>query len=113
MDYMADFRKQFNKGVMELAVLKLLTEEDQYGYSIIQEVYERSNHVLEIKDGTLYPILYRLEDNNFIESYWETVDGRGKPRKYYKITSAGKTRFESMLEDYQEISDGINLVLSK
>lgn len=110
---MADFRKQFNKGVMELAVLKLLMEEHQYGYSIIQEIYQRSNEALEIKDGTLYPILYRLEDHGFIESYWETVDGRGKPRKYYKITESGIQRFESMLEDYLDVSSGINRVLQQ
>lgn len=108
---MPDFRKQFNKGIMELAVLKLLYETNQYGYSIIQEINKRSKESIELKDGTLYPILYRLEDHGFIESYWETVDGRGKPRKYYRITKKGTSRFENMLVDYLDVSSGMNRIL--
>ena len=108
---MAEFKKQFNKGVMELGILKLLYDQDHYGYSLIQEINRKSNQSIEIKDGTLYPILYRLEDSNSIESYWETQEGRGKPRKYYRITETGKARFRSMLEDYEDVSQGINRIL--
>ena len=108
-----NFRKQFNKGVLELAILKLLTQSDQYGYSIIQEIDQKSNHTIELKDGTLYPILYRLEDQKFIESYWETSnEGRGKPRKYYRITRIGRNRYQTMLEDYLEISAGMRNIIS-
>ena len=109
---MKSFKKQINKGVLELSILKILNEQDQYGYAIIQTIKLKSDGKLIMKDGTLYPILYRLEDGEFIESYWETeVEGRSKPRKYYKITVKGKERFESMLEDYLEISNGVNLLL--
>ena len=108
---MASFRKQFNKGIMELAVLKLLFEEDQYGYSIIQEINTRSNNNIEIKDGNLYPILYRLEDHDFIQSYWQNADKRGKPRKFYKITQKGIDRYQLMLDDYNEVSKGMQSIL--
>lgn len=104
---MGDFRKQVNKGVLELAVLKLIGEKDQYGYSIMQQVSSKSDLQLEIKDGTLYPILYRLEDNKLIESYWKEVEGRGKPRKYYRITDLGKERLSMMIEDYLEVISGL------
>ena len=65
---MDKFKKQLNKGVLELSILKLLTEDNQYGYSIMEEIGVRSNQKLQIKDGTLYPILYRLEDQKIIES---------------------------------------------
>jgi PadR family transcriptional regulator PadR len=109
--YMPNFRKQFNKGVMELAVLKLINEGDQYGYSIIQEINKRSDNKIEIKDGTLYPILYRLEDQHYIESYWQSADKRGKPRKFYKMTDIGKKRYQLMLSDYNEVSAGIKKIL--
>lgn len=108
---MSNFRKQFNKGVLELGIMKLLVEQDQYGYSLIEEIHSRSGGIIELKDGTLYPILYRLEDQKWIESYWETQSGRGKPRKYYRITESGKQRFEDMLEDYLDVNLGIQKII--
>jgi len=109
---MENFKKQFKKGVIELAILRLLSEKDQYGYSIIQQVNKRSENNIELKDGTLYPILYRLEDNDYIKSYWQTDEvSRSKPRKYYKITLDGKKRYEEMLRDYLEINEGIKKIL--
>ena len=109
---MAEFKKQFKKGLLELVILKLLTEEDHYGYSLIQEVNKKSNDSLNLKEGTLYPIMYRLEDQKLIENYWSTPsEGRGKPRKYYRITSLGKEKCNEMLKDYFEIIDNISSIL--
>jgi len=108
---LSNFRKQLNKGVLELSILKLLCEQDQYGYSLIQEINALGTGGLEIKEGTLYPILYRLEDSQLIESYWGETEGRGKPRKYYRITEAGRSSFKSMLEDYRIVTDGVNSIL--
>lgn len=111
---MDNFKKQFNKGILELGILKLLHEKDQYGYSIIQEINKRTNNAIELKDGTLYPILYRLEDQDVIESYWHTeTEGRSKPRKYYRITDKGTHRFEVMLKDYLEITRGFENIIKK
>ncbi len=112
MKKMEDFKKQFKKGVVELVILKLLDEKDQYGYAIMQKLNTRSGNNIELKDGTLYPILYRLEDHKYIESYWHTEeDSRSKPRKYYKITKGGKIRFSKMYSDYKDINDGIKKIL--
>ncbi len=108
---MSNFRKQLNKGVLELGILKLLCEQDHYGYSLIQEMNKIGTGGLELKEGTLYPILYRLEDSKLIESYWEPTEGRGKPRKYYKITDEGRKTFKEMLEDYRELTEGVNNIL--
>jgi PadR family transcriptional regulator PadR len=108
-----NFKKQFKKGLLELGILKLLTESDHYGYSIIKEINTRSNNTLDLRDGTLYPILYRLEDQKIIESYWETQEGRGKPRKYYKITEIGKERYVNMLEDFNLVTGGINSIINQ
>ncbi len=109
---MEKFKKQFNKGVLELSILKLLNDKNHYGYSLINEIKQLSKGTIELKDGTLYPILYRLEDQKVIESYWETSnEGRGKPRKYYRITKEGKVRYESMLSDYLEVTEGVRNIL--
>ena len=109
---MEKFRKQLNKGVLELSILKLLSEEDQYGYSLMEAIGTRSNENLQIKDGTLYPILYRLEDQKLIESYWKTEEtGRSKPRKYYRLTKEGHVYFEDMLSAYLEVTSGMKNLL--
>ena len=109
---MEKFKKQLNKGVLELCILKLLDEENQYGYSIIQKISDRSFEHVILKDGTLYPILYRLEDQGIIESYWETVDYRSKkPRKYYKLTNLGRKYFTDMLIVYEEVTSGVKSIL--
>jgi len=107
----SNFRKQLNKGVLELGILRLLCEQDHYGYSLIQEINALGTGGIELKDGTLYPILYRLEDAKLIESYWESSEGRGKPRKYYKITESGRKTLKEMLEDYRNITEGVNNIL--
>lgn len=109
---MENFKKQFNKGLLELGILKLLIEKDQYGYSIIRDIDKRSGNRIELKDGTLYPILYRLEDQKYIESYWKTSEGRGKPRKYYRLTKIGRERYQDMLRDFIEVNEGISRIIN-
>ena len=109
---MAQFKKQFKKGLLELVILRLLFEDDHYGYSLIQEVNDRSNNSLELKEGTLYPLMYRLEDQKLIENYWETKnEGRSKPRKYYRLTKYGRTYYENMLSAYLEVTSGMRNIL--
>ena len=57
------YERQMKKGVLDMLVLKLLESEPRYGYQIIQELKDKSGDVFSLKDGTLYPILYRLEDD--------------------------------------------------
>ncbi len=109
---MAQFKKQFKKGLLELVILQLLTEDNHYGYSLIQEVNDRTNDTLELKEGTLYPIMYRLEDQKLVDNYWETKEeGRSKPRKYYRITTLGKEKYREMLHDYLEITSSLSRIL--
>jgi len=108
---MADIRKQIKKGLIEIAVLSLLLEKDMYGYIIIQDINSYSNGVFILKEGTLYPVLYRLEDNNLIRSYWINEDERSKPKKYYNITEKGKKMYLEMIQDYESINQGLNSIL--
>ena len=60
------YERQMKKGVLDMLVLKLLESEPRYGYQIIQELKDKSGDVFSLKDGTLYPILYRLEDDGLV-----------------------------------------------
>lgn len=111
---MNKFKKQMNKGLIEIAILKSIGDGDKYGYAIIKLINSESRGIMDIKDGTLYPILYRLEDNLHIESYWgESTGLRAKPRKYYKITEVGKEYLKESLKDYFEIIEGMSYILGR
>ena len=69
------YERQMKKGVLDMLVLKLLESEPRYGYQIIQELKDKSGDVFSLKDGTLYPILYRLEDDGLVVSRWSEAVG--------------------------------------
>ena len=86
-------RKMFNrelvKGSTSLLVLQLLNERDMYGYELVKEIEKRSDHHLQVKEGSLYPGLHKLEKQEYIEFYWQDQE-KGPARKYYRITTEGK-----------------------
>ena len=74
-------------------LLSILRRSDSYGYAIIHQVRELSGGEVEWKDGMLYPVLHRLEDEKLIESFWHKPDG-GRRRKYYRVLPAGLKALE-------------------
>lgn len=70
-------------------MLSLLAEGESYGYAIIQRIHDLSDGALEWSDGTLYPVLHRLEDEGLVSSAWR-VSEAGRRRKYYRITPEGR-----------------------
>ncbi len=101
------YERQMKKGVLDMLVLKLLETEPKYGYQIIQEMKERSEEIFLLKDGTLYPILYRLEDDGMVVSRWSEAEGKQVPRKYYVITENGREALSQMESIWKRISSGI------
>lgn len=84
------FERQIKKGVMEMLVLQLLSEGPNYGYQLLTRLADTPSGLLKVKEGTLYPILYRLEEDGMLESGWQTGEGRATPKKMYTITEKGK-----------------------
>ncbi len=101
------YERQMKKGVLDMLVLKLLKSETKYGYQIIQEMKEKSEETFLLKDGTLYPILYRLEDDKLVVSKWSEAVGKQVPRKYYEITEEGKKTLDEIEDVWKRISDGV------
>ncbi|NLD26674.1 MAG: PadR family transcriptional regulator [Acholeplasmataceae bacterium] len=89
---------QLKKGLLDICVLAALLEEESYGYKLIQDTGE----VIEMSESTLYPILRRLEENHYLESYHREHNGR--LRKYYRITAAGIANIKRFLEDWEGIN---------
>ena len=98
--------RELRRGTLEMVLLRLLEERDRYGYELITALDERSEGAFAIRDGTLYPVLYRLEESGWVEPYWETQD-RGVPRKYYRITDEGRSELAEMLDAWDAFVDTI------
>ncbi len=105
------YERQMKKGVLDMLVLTLLKSEAKYGYQIIQEMKEKSGEIFLLKDGTLYPILYRLEDERLVVSRWSEAEGKQVPRKYYEITEAGRKALKEIETVWKRIADGISKIM--
>lgn len=107
------FEKQMKKGVLEILVLKLLSQNEKYGYQLISELKDKSGGLFSLKEGTLYPILYRLEDEGFVVSRWSEPKGKEVSRKYYAITEQGKTELCELLNLWKQFSGQVTLILGE
>lgn len=104
-------RTQMFKGVAELALLSVVDEETEYGLKILEAL--RSEAGLDIAEGTLYPLLYRLEKQGSIRSEWHLLDEASHPRKYYAITPQGKAELKAYMDDWQSMTAGFNRFLNR
>jgi len=91
------FLQQLKKGVLELLVLQTICRGPTYGYELIAQRGSRSGGLFTLREGTLYPILYRLEDDGLIEAVWQQETGRAAPRKIYSATEKGREENERRL----------------
>lgn len=91
--------RELKRGSLELIVLHLLAAGESYGYEIVTKLSDRTGGALEITDGTLYPVLYRLERGGFVTVRWETPQ-RGVPRKYYRLTPEGKVELSRLHREW-------------
>ena len=107
------YERQMKKGVLDMLVLKLLESGAKYGYQIIQEMKEKSGEVFCLKDGTLYPVLYRLEDEGMIISKWSAAEGKQVSRKYYEITDIGRNGLIEIENVWNSISRGITMIMEE
>ena len=105
--------KSLVSGSTGMLLLKMLSEKEMYGYEMIETLESKSNHVFELKAGTLYPILHALEADGSIESYEQPGGAAtaGKPRRYYRITRAGRGALEAQQTEWRRVSRAINAVL--
>ena len=86
------YLQQLKKGVLEMLVLRLICRKPAYGYELLNRLKTDSDGLFTLKEGTLYPILYRLEDDGMIQASWTTGEGRNAPKKVYSVTEQGRER---------------------
>jgi PadR family transcriptional regulator, regulatory protein PadR len=97
---------QLKKGVLELCVLSLLKRNNKYGYELVAEISRN----IEISEGTIYPLLRRLKNEGYVETYLEE-SSEGPPRKYYRLTEKGDNTREAFLNEWNEFILGVNSII--
>jgi PadR family transcriptional regulator PadR len=97
---------QLKKGVLELCVLALLSRGDAYGY----EIASRLAKGIEMGEGTVYPLMRRMQADGLVETYL-AESSAGPPRKYYKLTAAGRASFTAQKAEWSQFSLAVNDIL--
>ena len=96
----------FFSGITDMLILYFLKQKDCYGYEIIKELKERSENVFQFKEGTLYPVLHKMESDGYVRSYSHEAEN-GRTRTYYTITRRGEEQLSSEREKWMEYCRGV------
>ena len=105
-------KSNFKKGSVEMLILTLLNDQTMYGYQISQEISGRSGNIINIPEGSLYPTLYKLLEENYVADERRLV-GKRMSRIYYSITDKGRERLQDLYRDYTQVHKGIKGILDK
>ena len=99
------------KGTLPTLSLEAIAHEPCHGYRIAQQIKQRSQGVLDFKEGTLYPALHKLENEGQVESY-EGVE-KGRPRRYYRITKSGRKVLSKDRAEWRQLSQAVTVILGE
>lgn len=99
------------KGTLPALILETLLREPAHGYAIAQQIKQRSEGVLDFKEGTLYPALHKLENEGLVESE-ETVEN-GRTRRYYRITRTGRAALAKDRQEWLKLSRAVTALLGE
>lgn len=100
----------YRRGVLSLVILSLLKREDMYGYQLVQETARLSGDRIITQEGSLYPVLYRLLEQNYISDRRVLV-GKRMTRVYYHLESTGEALLQALIQDYNQITQGVYQII--
>jgi len=98
------------QGTLDLLILKTLTAGPMHGYSIAQRIQQRSDDILVVEEGSLYPCLYRMEEKGWIAAEWGKSDNNRRA-KFYSLTRAGRKQLQEETAIWERVHRAITLVL--
>jgi PadR family transcriptional regulator len=98
------------QGTLDLLILKTLALGPAHGHTIAHAIEHRSDEVLQVEHGSLYPALHRLEDRKWIASFWGTSENNRRAR-YYRLTPAGRRQLTEQTSRWDELVRAINAIL--
>lgn len=98
------------QGTLDMLLLKVAAMKPIHGYAIVQRIQQISKDALQIRQGSLYPALYRLENKGWLKAEWKTTEG-GREAKFYSVTRAGRQQLEAETAGWKRLCEAIALVL--
>lgn len=107
---MAVRRIDLLQGTLDLLILKVLGVAPNHGYGIAQRIHQLSDDVLRVEEGSLYPALYRLEEQGFVDSEWRATENNRKAR-FYRLTRKGRTAVQAEVDGWFRLSGAVTRVL--
>ena len=107
---MAEQRLELPQGTLDLLILKIVALGPRHGWAISERLHQISSATLDIRQGSLYPALHRLERRGWIKAHWGTSDNNRRA-KYYELTRRGRARLEIEISAWRKLSDAVAQVL--
>jgi transcriptional regulator len=98
------------QGTLDMLILQILAPGAAHGHTIAYAIERRSEDVLQVEHGSLYPALHRLEDRGWIASFWGTSENNHKAR-YYRLTAAGRKQLRAEMSRWERVVRAVNQVL--
>jgi transcriptional regulator len=98
------------QGTLDLLILKVVALRPIHGYAIVQRLQEMSRDALQVRQGSLYPALYRLERRGWLTSEWQKTEG-GREAKFYSLSKVGRQQLGEETASWKRLCDAISLVL--
>jgi PadR family transcriptional regulator PadR len=99
------------RGALEMMILQSLRRQPMHGYALVQHIKQRSNELLQVEEGSLYPALQRMLKDNLVKAQWE-ISASNRRVRTYRITPAGIKHLEREVSSFEQMLKGINLVLA-
>ena len=99
------------RGALEMMILRSLLREPMHGYALVQHIKQRSNELLQVEEGSLYPALQRMLKDGLVKAEWEISPSNRRVRTY-RVTAAGKKHLEREISSFERMLTGITRVLS-
>ena len=98
-------------GALEMMILESLRRQPAHGYALVQHIQQRSNKLLQVEEGSLYPALQRLLKSKLVKAEWG-VSATNRRVRTYQLTSAGLRHLEKEISSFEQMFEGISLVLN-
>ncbi len=98
------------QGTLDLLILKTLELQPMHGWGISQRIQQISESVLQVNQGSLYPAVHRLEEQGWIDAYWEASENN-RQAKYYQLTKKGRTQLAAEKKNWARLSDAVTRIV--
>ena len=103
-------RRDLFRGALEMMILRSLVREPMHGYALVQFIKQRSNDLLQVEEGSLYPALQRMLVKGWVEAEWRQSENNRRAR-YYRLTRQGRTQLARELREFDRVMSAIARVI--